>query len=244
MMLATCAASAGAQTTTPRAYAVVSEIARHVNLVSFKENTGSRLDSNVRQRLAVPDGALDKVILLTAQKALKLADSRADIWLLAPADSDFFGLQQISQGSAMKIPADLLAALRERKSTHLLIFTPYRAEADLQFLNSREGTGSLEGLGFYVDHQTPVHSVAERETSRGYLAVYAHFRATLVDVATQQVTASSASTANRITTTAGAPSGSVNPWDSLTSTQKMAQLRDLAMGEVDRMVPELVNKNR
>ena len=36
----------------PRAYAVVSEVARQVNVVSFQESTGSRLNSNIRQRIA------------------------------------------------------------------------------------------------------------------------------------------------------------------------------------------------
>ena len=34
--------------------------------------------------------------------------------LLAPADSDFFGLLQATRGARVTIPDDLLAALRER----------------------------------------------------------------------------------------------------------------------------------
>lgn len=238
--LLACSLSATAQIPLPRAFAVVSEVARQVSVVSFQEATGSRLNNNIRQRIDVPDGALDKVFLLSAQKALKQGTAAGDIWLLAPADSDFFGFVQVSPGDSLKIPDDLLAALRERKSTHLLLFTRHRAEADLRFLDSSEGTGILEGLGYYVDHHMRVRNVASGRIEKGYLASFTHFRATLVEVATQKVVGSSASTANLITSVASLESGSSHPWATLTPAQKMAQLRDLIEREVGRMVPELI----
>lgn len=239
--LLACCLNATAQIPLPRAYAVVSEVARQVSVVSFQEGTGSRLNNNIRQRIDVPDGALDKVFLLTAQRALKQATPSGDIWLLAPADTDFFGFVQPSVGSSIKIPDDLLQALRERRSTHLLVFTRHRAEADLRFINNSDGTGTLEGLGYYVDHHTKVNWVDAREVGKGYLAAYTHFRATLVEVATQKVVASSASTANTISGPVGSKSGSTHPWESLTPAQKMAQLRDLIDREVGRMVPDLIS---
>lgn len=238
--LLACSLSATAQIPLPRAYAVVSEVARQVSVVSFQEGTGSRFNNNMRQRIDVPDGALDKVFLLGAQKALKQGTAAGDIWLLAPSDSDFFGFVQVSRGDSVKIPDDLLAALRERKSSHLLLFTRHRAEADLRFLDGSGGTGSLEGLGYYVDHHSPIRNLDSGRTEKGYLASFAHFRATLVDVATQKVVGSSASTANRITSVASLASGSSHPWATLTPAQKMAQLRDLIDQEVGRMVPELI----
>ena len=233
------AAGATAQPTA-RSYAVVSEVARQVSVVSFQESTGSRLNNNLRQRFDVPDGALDKVFLISAQKALKLATPGADIWLLAPADSDFFGMLQPTQGSKVTIPDDLLVALRERKSSHLLVFTRHRDDADLRFLNVTDSTGQLEGLGYYVDHHSRVRLVEARQVGVGYLASFTHFRATLIDVATSQVVGTAATRANIITPVAGAQSTSAHPWDALTPAQKMTQLRDLVMQEVERMVPEVV----
>lgn len=69
---------------------------------------------------------------------------------------DFFGLLQPSQGTKVTIPDDLLGALRDRKSTHLLVFTRHRDDADLRFVNGTGSTGQLEGLGYYVDHVTRV----------------------------------------------------------------------------------------
>ncbi len=236
--------SSGAQTTTPpaaRAYAVISEVARQVSVVSFQEATGSRLTGNIRSRIDVPDGALDKVFLISAQKALNQTAPAAAIWLLAPADSDFLGFIQVSTGDRVKIPDDLMEALRERKSTHLLIFTRHRDEAALSFVDGSDGSGPLEGLGYYVDHFTSVrmNESNDRSVAIGYLASFAHFRATLVEVASSRVVSSLTTRANLVTPTASVKSGSSHPWDALSPTQKMTQLRDLVIKEVDRMVPAL-----
>ena len=235
-----CFAAGAIAQPTARSYAVVSEVARQVSVVSFQESTGSRLNSNRIQRIGVPDGALDKVFLISAQKALKLATPGADIWLLAPADSDFFGLLQPTQGNKVTIPDDLLGALRERKSSHLLVFTRHRDDADLRFLNVTDSTGQLEGLGYYVDHHSRVRLIEARQVGVGYLASFTHFRATLIDVASSHVVGTTVTRANIITPVAGAQSQSAHPWEALTSAQKMTQLRDLVVQEVERMVPEVV----
>lgn len=223
-----------------RAYAVVSEVARQVSVVSFQESTGSRINNNMRQRIDVPDGALDKVFLISAQKALKQASPGADIWLLAPADSDFFGFLQPNRGSKVTIPDDLMGALRERKSTHLLVFTRHRDDADLRFVNISDSTGQLEGLGYYVDQVSRVRRMDTNEVGVGYLASFTHFRATLIDVATLQWVGTAVTRANIITPVVRVQTGSAHPWDVLTPAQKMGQLRDLVIREVERMVPEVV----
>ncbi len=224
----------------PRSYAVVSEVARQVSVVSYQPSVGKMGNNNRVQKIDVPDGALDKVFLLAAQKPLKAAPGVADVWLLAPAESDFFGLTMISDGGRLAIPADLKAALQERKSTHLLLFSRYRADADIRFDNMTESTGPLEGLGYYIDMEMPVRQVNKKEQVYGYLAAYTHFRATLIDVASERVVKSLVTRATRINTAAGNDAKEQHPWQALSAGEKMAQLRDLTQREVARMVPELL----
>ena len=223
----------------PRSYAVISEVARQVSVVSAQPSIGSRLDSNQRQRIDVPDGALDKVFLLTTQAALKRLGPPSTVWLLAPADSDFFPPSNFSDGATVKMPEDLAAALKERQSTHLLLYTRHRAEPDLRFDNSTDGTGTFEGLGYYVDQLTRVRDTNTNLVAIGYLASFAHFRVTLIDVASSRVVRTMTTRANFITPVASAQGQSAHPWNTLTPAQKMAQLRDLVIKEVDRMLPEL-----
>ena len=225
----------------PRAYAVISEAARDVRVVQYQPSIGSNLPGNRVQRIDVPDGALDKVFLFAAQKQLKKASPDADIWLLAPAASDFFSPSQFADDAILTIPDDLRAALRERKSTHLLLFSRHRADADLRFLNRRDGTGQLEGLGYYVDTSTPVKRVDLGQSSIGFLASYTHFRATLIEVASARVIKTISTTANLINSVAGTAADNTHPWTALSSAEKMSQLRDLTQREVDRIVPELLS---
>jgi hypothetical protein len=222
----------------PRAYAVISEVARQVSVVSYQPSVGNLGNNNRVQRIDVPEGALDKVFLLGAQAQLKKAGPQADIWLLAPSDSSFFGSPVITEGGRLTLPDDLRAALRERKSTHLLLFTRYRSEADIRFDNMTESTGPLEGLGYYVDMNMPVKIANASDSVFGYLAAFTHFRVSLVDVAQERVLKTMVTRASRIFTATGSKES--HPWSALTPGEKMARLRDLSLAELDRMVPEVI----
>jgi hypothetical protein len=236
-------ALASAQTSTavppaPRAYAVISEVARDVSVVAFQESTGSRLDSNKRDRLPVSDGALDKVALITAQQALKQAAPAASVWLIAPADSDFFpGLYSTSVGATVAMPADLAAVFKENRTTHLLLFTRFKAEAQFRFENLTEGPGPLDGLGFYIDRRAQVKSGPTSMTGIGFLAPYVHIRATLIDTATSKVIGTSTTQASRIFGASEAQDGSGNPWEALPGPQKINTLSDMLRDEVTRLTP-------
>jgi hypothetical protein len=237
------AALASAQTSSavpllPRAYAVISEVARDVSVVAYQEATGSRLDSNKRDRLPVSDGALDKVALITAQQALKQAAPVASVWLIAPADSDFFpGLYSTVVGATVAMPADLAAVFKENRTTHLLLFTRFKAEAQFRFDNLTEGPGLLDGLGFFVDRRTQVKSEQTGMSGVGFLAPYVHIRATLIDTATSKVIGTSTTQASRLFGASEAKDGSGNPWEALTGPQKINTLRDMLRDEVTRLTP-------
>jgi hypothetical protein len=237
------AALASAQTSTApppasRAYAVISEVARDVSVVSFQESTGSRMNQNKRERLPVPDGALDKVALITAQQALKKAAPAASVWLIAPPDSDFFpDLYSATVGETVKVPADLAAAFKENRTTHLLLFTRDKAEAQFRFVHMIDSSGPLDGLGFYVDRRTQVKNLQTSEAGVGYLAPYVHIRATLIEAATSKVVGTKSTQASQLFSAGEAKDGSGNPWEALTAAQKMNTLRDMLRDEVTRLTP-------
>ena len=239
LLVLTMAGASFAQSA-PRAYAVVSEVARQVRVVTFQAQTGTRLNANLVQIVNVPNNELDKIFLLGSQKLLKQASPAADIWLLATADSDFFAPSGFEDGAPVKMPDDLAAALRERKSTHLLVFTRHKSEAYMRFREAVEGVGTLEGLGWYVDTSLSVRDLDTGDTGAGFMASYTHFRATLIDVAASRVVKTLTTRANRINI-AGVNAKGNHPWSALSATEKMTQLRDLVLAELDRLVPELIN---
>ena len=165
-----CAGAAHAQTA-PRSYAVLSEMAREINLVAFQESIGSRLNNNHRERIEVRDGVLDKFVLTTARARLAGLAPGAGLWLIAPLDTELFpGLQNPAVGSTLKIPEDLMQAMKEQKSTHLLLFTRHRDEADFELSKGgHAGSGAIEGVGFYVDRQFMIEDQVTRTTAAGFL---------------------------------------------------------------------------
>ncbi len=237
-VLLAAASAAGAQPAA-RSYAVISEIAREVSVVSFQESTGTNLIRNQRQPIPVPDDALDKVALLTTQQALQAAAPGAKVWLLAPSDTNFFEWQQnIAEKGVLRLPADLAAALKENKSTHLLLFTRFRAPAQFHFRDWTSGTGTVDGLGFYVDRQTRVIDFEKSARSGvGFLAPFAYFRLTLLDSSTGQVLKTEIARVSEIYTPGEGKDGSVNPWEALTSSEKMKRLAEILRSEVARLVP-------
>jgi hypothetical protein len=244
LLLAACG-SAAAQTTPPPkppSFAIYSQVAREISVTSYQASTGSRLDGNTRQRIPIPEGTLDVVAVVSAGQAVRKVIPVAGIWMVAPTDEDLFdSLQSAGEGTRVEFPSDMTAAMREQGSTHLLLLTRYRATATLQQRDGREGAGQLDGLGYYVDYVTPIVRAETNETGRGFLAPYAHFRATLVDVATQRVLRTRTTTFGWVISGARAfEKGSGNPWDAMTAVEKITTLRDIFRKEVERMVPELV----
>ena len=234
----------GAQAQTPPlpVIAVYSQVAREVSVVQFQESIGSRINNNVRQRIPVPDGGLDKVVVVLAGQALRQAMPMVNPWLVAPTDEDLFDtLQNATEGSKVAIVDDMMAALKERGSTQLLLFTRFRAEATLRAADSRLGSGQLEGLGFFVDTSTRIKRGDTNEVGVGFLAPYAHFRSTLIDVSTQRVLRTQTTTEGFVLSSARAQ-GSTHPWDVMTSSEKMNTLRDMLKTEIGRAVPELMAK--
>ena len=224
----------------PRSYAVISEMAREVSVTAYREATGSRLDNNQRTRIPIPEGALDRIALLTAQQALRQAEPGGRPFVLAPADSDFFdGLQAVSPGDAVRLPADLADALGQQGSTHVLVFTRHRSDAQFRGKHTSFGSGKVEGMGFYVDQQTPTYDTETGEAGIGFLASHAYFRGTLIDVATARVVRTEVALASEARS-AGTAKGSPNPWNTMTTAQKMSKLGQFVKTEVERIVPLLV----
>lgn len=239
--------AAGAQTSgAPAAplatIAIYSQLGREVSVTQFQESTGGRLDNNKRQRIPVPDGALDKAVVVLAGQALRRTMPMVNPWLVAPTDEDLFdSLQTTSDGAQVNIPDDMMAALRERGASQLMLFTRFRAEASLRALFSREGTGQLEGLGFFVDTHTPTKNVETKRVGMGYLAPYVHYRGTLIDVATRRVLRTHTTTEGFILSAADSK-GSGHPWDVMSGSEKMNTLREMLTTQIGLTVPTLLAK--
>lgn len=224
----------------PRSFAVYSEVAREINVVTFQESTGSRLSANLVSRVPIPQAALDNVVLLTARQALEQSDRGGRNWLIAPLDSDMFDpLQMPPEGATLKLPDDLAAEMKRRGLSHLLLFTRFRGDANLKSRNATLGSGPLEGLGFYIDRVTPLTRADTREDGAGFLAPFIYVRVTLVDGANGRVLRTRrVGEGHVIANVPGAGGG--DPWDVMTPTEKVQRLTDMITREIGALLPEVL----
>lgn len=221
-------------------FAVLSEIAREVRVVTYRPDVGTRLGANQEDRLPLSDGALDKLALVTAKSALQKASPGAPVWLIAPMDSDLFDpLDNFIEGSRLSIPADLAQALKEHGTTRLLLLSRHRAEARLSAAHGKLGSGQIEGVGFFVDHQASMTNQTTLVSSTGFIAPYLYMRATLIDLPGGTVLKSRRILQSSVRAAQQAEQ-SGDPWNVLSSEQKVRMLADMIVKEVTQAVPALL----
>lgn len=225
----------------PRAYAVVSQLARDVSVVVANPAIGSMLGNNSVSRIPIAQGLLDKFVLNTTRNVLAQQAKGSRVFLVSPLDEDLVpGLQSVKEGSRVEIPADALEAFKSQGSTHLIIFSRHRSEASLRFLDGRGGTGSLEGMGFYVDRSVIVTNTDTRQTGRGYIAPYLHARASLIDVASGRVLRTLEIRDSLTVANTRDDAASTDVWDSLPPAEKVRKLLELLDQHVEPSVKALL----
>lgn len=238
-----CAACSAcfAQADPPR-FAVLSLIGESMTVVTYQPAVGSNLDKNLHETVTMPDAIFDKTALLAANDAVTTGEPGASVVLLS-ADSigaDLAGAKLLDDQRFMPTEA-LKDALIKTGATRLLLITRYKAPARLQAAHDSIGSGSLEGLGFYIDRVYRTRRGDTGETGTGFLAPYAYFKVSLIDLATDSVLQDRAVTVSRVRSAARNEKG-VDPWDALTPTQKVATLRAFVRQETGKAVASLLHR--
>ncbi len=223
-----------------RSYAVVSLVGDKINVVAHRMATGSNTDQNARESMPVTEGLFDKDALLAADDSLKRAEPGATVRLLAVASPALFENQsRFFEGDKVALPGNVMNQIRSAGTTRLILITKYHHEARLRLRANFVGSGFLEGLGFYIDRSLQVIDAQTRETSRGFLGPFVYIELRLIDLSTSTVLRTKAVTESNTFTTARSASA-VDPWDALTSAEKLDTLRNMLSSEVERAIPELI----
>ena len=216
-----------------RRYAVLSLVGDEMLVVGAAAATGQRLDRNPRSYLRLEDPIIDKTVLLAANDALKSSTGRDPVLLFAH-ERPMYALQE-SLADTLRAIAPLV---KGANATHLVLFTKARREARMQLHNLALGSGMIEGVGFYVDPNTEVVLLDERQTATGFIGAFTYFDVSLIELATGNVVAEQHVAASR--TTAAPNSKATEVWSGISASQKVRMLQALLREEVARTVPLLV----
>jgi len=222
-----------------RRIAVLSLVGDQLVVVQRELTTGTRIDRNTRTLVPLGSSALDNAMVLAVEREIQRVDPSAQTVLLAARRPELYALQSrgLEEQAAFK---SLVEAVREvaarANATHLVLVTKHRSRARLEVSDGALGDGLLEGLGFYVDPTRKMDHLTGGERSEGFIAPYAYFLVTLVDLKTGAVLSQRPATES-----ASAASQKVlTPWQALSADQKAEMLEKLIRLGVNRTVPEVV----
>jgi hypothetical protein len=219
-----------------RRYAVLSLLSDQLTIITRDMATGSHIDRNHREVLAIPGNLLDRDMVATLDDALAGKASRPPV-LLFTRDAKIFARQaellDASAGTAALLEA-VRPVLANVDATHLVLAAKYRHDARLQIEDGYVGSGLLEGLGFYVDRSYEPRRMGNIGVAPGYLSAFAYFKLALIDLASGRIVKEVPVFASE--SRVGGDSETGHPWDAMTPADKVAALERLMKAEAPRAV--------
>ena len=169
-------------------YAVLSLVGDKLDVVTYQMATGSKLDANSHNALALPQDEFDLAALRAINRTLKTKVPGAQVALLAASRAeDFADQDRIFDGGRVALPAEIDAAVQREGAANLLLVTKHHGEARMRVMQGRIGSGRVEGLGFYLDGTTELEDHDTGKRAVGFIAPFVYVDVSLVDVATRSV---------------------------------------------------------
>lgn len=232
---------AAAQSPAPR-YAVLSLVGDRISLVGYNAAVRGRIDQNERLEVPMPDRSLDRSALFAAEDALGRLAPGSKPLLLAVNDASLYARQDELFGSAESaraLLADLRKLLPAELPERLLVVAKHRGEARLRVSDGHIGSGTLRGLGFYVDNVTEMRDVESRIAATGFISSFAYLRVGLVDLPNLKLLRDDVGRESVVATSVG-QSTVTRPWDALSPEQKARYLDTAIRGAMDQALPRLL----
>ena len=224
-----------------RKYAVMSLIGDGLLIVYRDISTGTNLDKNSRNFAPFNNPALDNATLLAIDEAIQRSDRQATTILLGGRPALFAlqsrGLDQDGDGLTPVLP-EIRPIAQKAGATHLIIVTKHRDEARIRMFDGTSGAGRIEGLGFYLDQNALMQNKKTGEGTQGYIAPFAYFALSLVDLADGKVLSRELVRESFALVSQKA----AVPWNALTAERKAQVLLDIIRRETQRAVPLLLAK--
>lgn len=223
-----------------RRIAVISLLGNKMTAITQQVTVGSRIDQNLQDSYDLPNGLLDSTVLVAVNTALTKSDAKiVPLMLKMPSPTVFGDPPKLFEGDRFVPPSMLDATLKQVKASHLLLVTPHRAPVNIQAERDGLGTGMLEGVGFYIDRFSKMQSVQNAQQSIGYLAPYTYYKLQLIDM-NKGVVERQRIVARAVAVVSGKGAGVSDPWDILSSVEKVQVLLNALNETIAATVPALL----
>ncbi len=224
-----------------KSYAVLSLVGDHLTTIGERTQTGTTINQNDRNVVALTDKMFDEAAIKSANATIKKSWPATQTTMLITPDPGLYKAQNAMFDAPLAHADDrafLKSLLTARKVSHLILITKARADTEIRLENWASGTGTLEGLGFYVDNMTELKSATSLKLGKGFIAPYAYLKVRLIDANTLEVL-------REVVQKKTVPMGNYNreslsAWDVYSAKQKIEQLQDVLEIAVRDAVGKLI----
>lgn len=234
-----------AEPATERSYAIMSLVGNNLQTVVYTPSTGSNMNLNNKHDMPVTTAVFDAAAVEEINKVLKQQQPGAKTVMMLTRDPGLYAAQNsmFESPDATKEDRDYLKSLlKDRPVTHLILVTKLRAATEIAMYKTTEGTGRLEGLGFYMDNQMDVLDLGKGETGRGILAPFAYLIVRVVDAKTLDVVSEVRVKKSAVAFGSSQENPSRFSWNLMTAEQKVELLDEKIRSAVDDAIPRLLKK--
>jgi hypothetical protein len=225
-------------------YGVLSLIGDRFEIVAEQSPVDALLDADSRASIGIDTPVFDSIAVSATADVVRRIQPNAELAAINTRSAVLFEKFRTlfaETGNTMAIPEAILEVLKEQQATHFILITKHRDNGRLRFANMAENAGRLEGLGFYLDASSITRNNVTLDLAKGYIAPYVYMRISLVDLKSMQVVKRQTVTASSVFSPE-ANRGSANPWNALTSAEKVRALDVLIRREITRVVPMLFSE--
>lgn len=229
-----------AQDEQARKFIVISLLGDKLQMVTQQPKTGSHLDTNGRESFDLKGGVFDQAALAAIDAKVKQIEPKSTVFALKLASADVLGdPAALLDGERFVSPSVLAPVLKQLDASHLLLVRRHRSESKIRSLRHTQGSGMLEGLGLYLDHETVLQREESSERHRGFLAPYTYFKVSLINLGSGKLVRETIITKGeaRISDRREA---AADPWEVMTNVEKVEFLRDQLKREITALLPELL----
>ena len=217
-----------------RIYAVISLVGDQFSVIKRRPQIGAHRDTNERLEFPVADAHFDRMAMTGA--AIRRARPGVDVLQASIRDPRLFAAQDkllTETPESHDLRVALQGLLAKYGATHLVLVTKRRNEASFKIVNSTIGSGTISGIGFYLDSVTTMVREGSKEASPGFLSTYAYVTVSLLDAASLRLVRSDYALESSMALAVDSTEA-VRAWDALTPEGKVASLERVLRNGVDR----------
>ncbi len=220
--------------------AILSLIGDEMNIVTYRPRTGTEGGLNYVEAIAMPSPVFDETAMQAARKAVQAVLPQASFVLLSVplAKAEREQLDFVRNGRLVET-AETVQRLKAAGVTHVLVIGKLKAPAHLRLKDIEVGSGTLQGIGYYIDRQLTTRNLETGATGVGFITTYAFMKLAWHDLADPGAFRQADVPANTSRSSGDTELGN-DPWSAMTAQDKVSTLQSLITRELGRSVHDLL----